>query len=97
MAMLWFNFILGLNFILLCVKLIIIYYHTPTQKKLKFKPATKLNHNSHNYYGPKIITIKFIISVVTVYFLFRDLSTGVVFHPDRWQPIIVPPIPISII
>ena len=27
--MLWFNFILGLNFIFLCSKLIIIDYHTP--------------------------------------------------------------------
>ena len=25
--MLWFNFILGLNFVFLCFKLIIIYYH----------------------------------------------------------------------
>ena len=27
--MLWFNFILGLNFIFLCFNLIIIHYHTP--------------------------------------------------------------------
>ena len=43
--MLWFNFILGLNFIFLCFKLIIIYYHTQKQRKIKFKPRTKLNHN----------------------------------------------------
>ena len=43
--MLWFNFILGLNFIFPCLKLIIIYYHTQKQKKIKFKPRTKLNHN----------------------------------------------------
>ena len=45
MYMLWFNFIFGSNFIFLCFKLIIIYYHTPKQKKIKFKPGTKLNHN----------------------------------------------------
>ena len=31
--MLWFNFILGLNSILLCFKLIITHYHTQKQKK----------------------------------------------------------------
>ena len=41
--MLWFNFILGLNFIFLSFKLIIIYYHTPKQRKLKFQPRIKLN------------------------------------------------------
>ena len=45
MYLLWFNFILGLNFILFCFKLIIIYYHTQKQKKMKFKPRIKLNHN----------------------------------------------------
>ena len=43
--MLWFNFILDLNFIFLCFKLIIIYYLTQRQSKTKFKPRTKLNHN----------------------------------------------------
>ena len=46
MAMLCFNFILGLNLIFLCFKLIIIHYHT--QKKITFKQRTKLNHNSYN-------------------------------------------------
>ena len=45
MYMLWFSFILGSNFIFLCFKLIIIYYHTQKQKKIKFKLKTKLNHN----------------------------------------------------
>ena len=36
--MLWFNFILGLNFIF-------PNYHTQKQKKIKFKPRIKLNHN----------------------------------------------------
>ena len=42
---LWFNFILGLNFNFLCVKLIIIHYHSTKQRKIKFKPRIKLNHN----------------------------------------------------
>ena len=45
--MLWFNFILGLNFIFFCFKLIIIHYHTPKQRKIKFKPKIKLNHNMY--------------------------------------------------
>ena len=45
MYVLWFNFILGLNFIFFCFKLIIIHYHTQKQKKIKFKPTIKLNHN----------------------------------------------------
>ena len=45
MYMLWFNFILGLNCIFFCFKLIIIHYHTQKQKKIKFKPRIKLNHN----------------------------------------------------
>ena len=47
--MLWFNFILGLNFIFLCFKLIIIHYHTQKQNKIKFKPRIKLNHNIYIY------------------------------------------------
>ena len=43
--MLWFNFILGLNFIFFCFKFMIIYYHTQKRKKIKFKPRIKLNHN----------------------------------------------------
>ena len=38
--MLWFKFILGLNFIFFCFKVIIIHYHTQKQKKIKFKPRT---------------------------------------------------------
>ena len=34
MNILWFNFILGLNFITLCFKLIIIHYHTLKQKEI---------------------------------------------------------------
>ena len=45
MYMLWFKFILGLNFIFFCFKIIIIHYHTQKQKKIKFKPRMKLNHN----------------------------------------------------
>ena len=39
--MLWFNFILGLNFISIFFKLIIIHYQTPKQRELKFKPRIK--------------------------------------------------------
>ena len=45
MSMLWFSCILGSNCIFLGFKLIIIYYHTQKQRKRKFKPKTKLNHN----------------------------------------------------
>ena len=31
---LWFNFILGLNFITLCFKLIIIHHHTQKQREI---------------------------------------------------------------
>ena len=41
--MLWFNFILGLNFIFLCFKVIIMHYHTPKQR-------TKLNYNIYNIF-----------------------------------------------
>ena len=44
-CMLWFNFILGLIFISLCFKLIIIYYDAPKQREIKIKPRIKLNHN----------------------------------------------------
>ena len=42
--MLWFNFILGSNFIFLCFLLIIIHYHNQKQSKIKFEPRIKLNH-----------------------------------------------------
>ena len=51
--MLWFNFTPGLNFDFLCFKLIIIYYHTQTQRKIKFKPGIKLNHNIYIKYNIK--------------------------------------------
>ena len=40
--MLWFNFVLGLNFISFVS---IIHYHTPNPRKIKFKARIKLNHN----------------------------------------------------
>ena len=46
--MLWFSFILGLNFISLCFKLVIIHYHTRKQKEIKFKPRIKLNHKIYS-------------------------------------------------
>ena len=47
--MLYFNFILGLNFICLCFKLIMIHYHTQKQREITFKPRKKLNHNRYMY------------------------------------------------
>ena len=41
----WVNFILGLNYISLCFKLIIIHYHTPNQREIKSKLRIKLNHS----------------------------------------------------
>ena len=35
------------NFIFLCFKLIIIHYNTQKQKKIKFEPRLKLNHNTY--------------------------------------------------
>ena len=44
-SLLWFNFILGSNFIFFCFKLIVIHYNTQKQKKTKSEPRMKLNHN----------------------------------------------------
>ena len=46
----YFIFVLGLNFIFLCFKLIIIHYHTPKQSIIKFKPRMKLNHNTYSLF-----------------------------------------------
>ena len=46
-VMLWLNFIAGLSFIFFCFKLVIIHYYTQKEKKIKFKPRRKLNHNSY--------------------------------------------------
>ena len=39
--MLWFNFILGINFIFLCFKLIIILYRTQNQRKIQMSAKDK--------------------------------------------------------
>ena len=39
------QFYLWFKFYFFCFKLIIIYHHTQKQKKIKFKPRIKLNHN----------------------------------------------------
>ena len=51
--MLWFNFILGLNFIFFCFKLVIISWHTQKQKKIKSKPRIKLKLNIYIKSGLK--------------------------------------------
>ena len=38
----WFNFILGLNFIFLCFKLLIAHYRTLKQREIRFKPKDKI-------------------------------------------------------
>ena len=43
--MLWFNFILVLNFISLSFKLIITHDNTQKQGEIKFEKRQKLNHN----------------------------------------------------
>ena len=43
--LLWFNVILGLNFIFPHFKLIVIHCHTPKQREMKLKPRIKLNYN----------------------------------------------------
>ena len=53
---LWFNFILGLIFISHCLYLTIIHYHTPKQKKIKFKPRIKLNHNTSTKYSEQVLS-----------------------------------------
>ena len=36
--LLWFNIFLGLHFIFFFLKLVIIHYRTPKQRKIKFDP-----------------------------------------------------------
>ena len=45
MYVLWFNFILGLNFIFFCFCVWLCMIMSLKQKKIKFKPRIKLNHN----------------------------------------------------
>ena len=48
--MLWFKFIVGSNFIFLCLKLITTDYHTPKQRKINLSHRIKLNHHTYNSY-----------------------------------------------
>ena len=61
----YFSFVLGLNFIFLCFKLIIIHYHTPKQSITKFKPWIKLNHNTYTLF------LCFNISLCTYFICFE--------------------------
>ena len=63
--MLWFNFILGLNFIFLCFKLIIIHYHTQNQRKTNFKARVKLNHNIYLNHGLSEEEMEYALLLVT--------------------------------
>ena len=42
MAILWFDFILSLNFLFFCFKLHIMRYHTQKQRRIKFELKNKL-------------------------------------------------------
>ena len=53
--MLWFNFILGLIFISLCFKLIIIYYHAQKQREIKIKPRINARDFEQSKQGGKTI------------------------------------------
>ena len=58
--MLWFNFFLGLNFLFLCLKLIIMHYGTPKQRKNKIETKQKIEpkhiHCKYNtFYNQKFI------------------------------------------
>ena len=69
--MLWSNFILGLNYLFFCFKLIIIHYHTQKQKKRKFKPMIKLNYNIYNIIKQQfVVTAGKQIRKTLCYFLF---------------------------
>ena len=51
--MLWFNFILGSNFVFFCFLGMVIYDNmimSLKQKKIKFEPKIKLNHNIYISY-----------------------------------------------
>ena len=50
LCVLWFNFILGSNFILFCFCFlgIVMYDNEFETKELKFEPRIKLNHNICN-------------------------------------------------
>ena len=64
--MLWFNFILVLNFIFLCFKLIIVRYHTQNQRKTNFKPRVKLNHNIYLNHGLSEEEMEYALLLVTL-------------------------------
>ena len=80
--MLWFNFILGLIFISLCYKLIIIHYHAQKQRKIKIKLRIKLNHN---------------IDTVTRFVLYTALSICNKFKDVESACTLISPISVSLI
>ena len=65
---LWFNLILGSNFIFLCFKLAIIHYHTQKQRKIKFEPRIKLSHT----YASTFVNAYILFSFTRVQCSFTD-------------------------
>ena len=66
MLMLWFSFILGLNFIFFCFKIIIRHYHTQKQRKIKVKLRIKLNRNTYKtiYMNQVLLNSEFLLSLL---------------------------------
>ena len=64
--MLWFYFIFSSNFIFLCIKFIIIQYHTQKQKKINFEPRIKLNHNISTLLGLILLSLFGVIVVIRI-------------------------------
>ena len=74
MYMLWFNFILGLNFIFFCFKLIIIRYHTQKHREIRFKPRTKLNHKIYSQLFTRMCLCKLLLGKIKTDFLPLTIS-----------------------
>ena len=100
--MLWCNFVLGANFILLCLKFIIIHYHTLKTKENKVCTKDKIAPQ-HIQVTPSPSPIKIWVLTVGLLFsapnkqvltiswlhciLFHRLCLSISdFHPDTWNP-----------
>ena len=90
--MLWFNFILGSNFVFLCFKLIIIHYNTHKQKKRKFEPRIKLDHNRYEIgygqlgamhfsgYLPSDIQCALVAQSFSIFYIYRQIIPFILIH-----------------
>ena len=62
--MLWFNFILGLNFIFLCFGVWLCILMSLKSKKIKFKPRVELNPNIY-------VVVSFLSQSIFAFLLFQ--------------------------